>query len=526
MKKFMLIFIFMFLIALCKSQNFKLQVFEQGQFGNVDNIVQAKTGILAYAIGETTGGIFTRNSLTKYTRNISVNKVNESFNIVKSNELWEGKKKVISGMYQNFKLQNNNCIVYQEVLNDEQLGDIKLAKIDENALTIEKEITLFDFNKNNIVIDIKKLLREAGNTYKMQLSEGNKKILIVAEPEQKKDEEKTIFFTVTDENLKMVSERKLSFKGKWVNIKSYLCDDDGNVYISYTSGDDDGNVKKGDADDDPRKVMIVPPNNGVIKTVSIQTEGFTITHYGLLYSAAQNKVYIVGSYSKAWRANHLGVFYASVDTKTMTLSKVIKSDFSEDLVKKFDDDGFANSGKKNFGLSRYFLPAYKMRGDGSIDFILYYNEAERYDPQSSRQPDYYGGNFLDAHILNDKIIFSRIPRKMNSPMTNFYILFSMFSNDENLTFLYNDNAKNIEQNIDEKPKLGVVQKSEICATTISKEGIVKRQALPLDVEGKTIGAPHKMYPISKNEFFVVLEKLTFSNMSTAKGRFIKVTAEK
>ena len=92
--------------------------------------------------------------------------------------------------------------------------------------------------------------------------------------------------------------------------------------------------------------------------------------------------------------------------------------------------------------------------------------------------------------------------------------------------MYNDKAKNIEQNIDEKPKLGVVQKSEICATTISKEGIVKRQALPVDVEGKTIGAPHKMYPISKNEFLIVLEKLTFSNMSTAKSRIIKVTAEK
>jgi ribosomal protein S26 len=163
-----------------------------------------------------------------------------------------------------------------------------------------------------------------------------------------------------------------------------------------------------------------------------------------------------------------------------------------------------------------------VRGDGTVDYILFYNKGERYE---NRPTDYYGGNILDAHIANDKVTFTRIPRDMSSSAVNFYLFITLFSKDENLTFLYNDNANNMEKNIEAKPHSGVVQKSDICAATVNKDGAVKRQNLSGEIKGKNIAALDQIYSIAKNEFIIILEKLTFSNMGTVKRQFIKVIAE-
>lgn len=506
-------------IQYCEAQNFKYEIIDEANYSPSDNIIPCRNGFLEFESEANKKFFVAGLNLNKMRMGIKINKLDNTLKVIGSKELFNGEKRLLPGMYSAFKFQNNNCLVYQQVNDGERLGNIKLARIDEESLEINNETVLVNFEKNNISFDTRKVIKRDIVTYITQMSQGKKMLLSVTEPETKKDDKKIVFLTVYDETLKLVMERKIVFKEDMVHIVSYLCDDSGRVYISYWNGE--YATKKREVAEEEKKIMIVDPKNINTKIVSFKIEGKSISYSGLVYSPSQKKVYIMGAYSKGMYENHTGIFHATID-ESMTLSGITKTDFNQALVRKFDDDGYGNSKEKKFGLSRYLLPYYTVRGDGTVDLVMYYFEEGIPDRSGTT---YYGGNFLDAHIVKNEITFTRVPRNIISPNNRLYLAFTTFSKDENLNILYNESEKNIERNIDEKPKSAIVQKSEICASTISKAGNLQRQLLLRGFSGKNIGLLNKIYPINNNTFFILIEKLNFANMSTGNTKFAKITAD-
>lgn len=532
MKKIFFLLLSSFATIACFSQNFTYQILDEANYSLADNITPTQNGFLHYEVDInkkfTVAGI----GINKLRMGVKINKLDTALKLIASKDMLNGEKKLLPGLYEFFKFQNNHCIVYQDVKDEEILGNVKLLSIDETALNVKSETVLLDFEKCKLVYQTKEVIKNNIHTFSTRLSAGKKMLLTITEPATPKGEKKRVYLSVFDANLKMLMEKEINFKEDITYVDSYTCDDNGNVFICYQGSErDGGRVRKGDILDEGSKIMIIAVQTKAVTILPFKLEGHTLTLYNLVHSPIQNKIFIIGTYSKAWDENHLGVFYADIDLSTMALSKIKNTDFPEELVKKFDEDGYANSSKKKFGLSRYFSSAYTMRGDGSVDILLTYNKHISNSSVDSKgmpkggSTTYYTGNILDAHLINNQFIFSRIPRDMSSGNAAHYLSFISFSKDANLTLLYNENEKNIEENINEKSRLAVVQKSEVCATTINSDGKVKRELLLKGYQAKTIGILHRIYPVSTNSFFILLQKLNFASMSTKDTRYAKIVVE-
>lgn len=517
----------LFTATVCKSQTFKYEIIDEDNYSIADNITPAKDGFLHFQVEVNKKVSFAGLGMNKLRMGVKVNKLDNSLTLIASKDFLNGEKKLLPGLYNFIKFQNHHCIVYHDIKNEDYLGNLKLAVIDETTLDVKSETTLLDMNKYKLGFETKSVIQKDISTYKTQVSESGKMLLSITEPKTEKGDRKQVYLTVFNENLQMVMEKKIVFKEEFAWTNSYVCDDKGNVFIDYSVNETgDEKIRKGDVLDQGRKIMILKPQSTENMILPVKLDGVTINYRGLVHSPAQNKVFILGAYSKGWDENHLGVFHASIDLTTFKLSAIAKTDFSTELVKKFDEDGYANSKDKKFGLSRYFSPGYLVRGDGTVDFIMTYNKTERPSMDSRGRTGastFYTGNILDAHLVNDKIIFSRIPRDMSSGGTSIYLNFTTYSKDANLTFLYNENQNNIEKSIDDKPRFSVVQKSEVCAATVSSDGTVKRELLLKGYEAKNIALLNRIYSISANSFFILLQKLNFASMSTGDTKYARIT---
>lgn len=128
------------------------------------------------------------------------------------------------------------------------------------------------------------------------------------------------------------------------------------------------------------------------------------------------------------------------------------------------------------------------------------------------------------HWIDGEVVFTRIPRDIVSPGIVAYLYYIPYSHNENLLFLYNDSKKNIEQSFESKPHNSIVQKSEVCVITVSKDGKLKREML-LNENEKSIALFSRAWATGEKSFTFLLEKLNFASMSTNKYRLIKVDVE-
>lgn len=532
MKPLIICLLSIFLHLACYSQKFNYEIIDEANYSLNDNITPAQHGFLYYELEANRKVSYAGIGLNKLRLGVKINKLDTSLKLIDSKYLLNGENKLLPFLYDFFKFNSNHCLVYQDTKNDEMLGNVKLMTIDEATLGVKSETVLLNFEKFKISFETKDVVKKEITTFSTRVSPNEKMLLTMCELPTEEGDRKKIYFTVFDNNLKMVMEKKISFKDDVVVINSYTCDDNGNVYIGYLGTvEAEGKLKKGEVIDVGKKIMIIKPETKDPIILPFKLPGYTINYYDFIHSTAQNKIFIMGLYTRGWDDNHLGVFNTSIDLANMTLSKIEKTDFSAELVKKFDDDGYANSKEKKFGLARNFSPTYVTRGDGSVDLILSYSRLDNSSSISSTgvlrsgNTTFYAGNILDAHLINNHIVFSRVPRDISSLNTNFYTSFTTFSKDENLVLLYNENESNIEDDINKKSRPAVVQKSEICATAISSDGKVKRELLLKGYKSKTIGLLTRIYYISPNSFFILLQKLNFASMSTKDTKYAKITVE-
>ena len=529
----MLFALITFSYTLTYGQQIKYDIIDKDNYNISDNIVSTPNGLLQYE--ESTSkklmirplgiGVGPGNK-----RGYKITKINNALSPENSVELFDGQKLFIGSSSQIINFQNHNGIIYQEVLEGDELGDIKFLEINAADLSVKKEMVLMDFKKNGITFSSKKVIKGDVSTFKIYQSQNKKRLMIISRSKYKKGEDEYIHINVLNEDLKLVQYRKLIVTPEEICYTT-ICDDLGNIYGTFKEVlNENGKIKKREIDNNPLKIKAFKIGEKNPITFSIKHEEHSFHFNELMFSSIQNKVYLVGAYSEGKGENFKGVYHASIDVPKMALTKMVQTPFSDELIKKYDKDGYASTKDKNEGLSRYFIPKYIVRGDGTIDFVLFYNQNETITTNSSNggiRTRYinYGGNILDAHIADNKVTLATISRDMSSQSVPVYNDFSLYSKNENLIVIYNDNENNVSRTADEKPKRGVVQDSEMVAATINKNGTVSKQLLLNGYKGKTIGLLNYIYPLPGNSFLVLMQRLNGIGMSTKDTKYARVTID-
>ena len=539
--RYLIIFVLSFISCITSNaQSFKYEIIEGKNTTLADDLIKTNDGYLHFEADPNKKVMLTPfANLNKIKFGITINKLDEGMKEILSKDLFNGEKRLVPWLYRVFEFNNKTFLLYHDIVSEEQSGSLKLMEINKQTAEVISEINLIDFSAKKITFDTKKVIKNGSSTYRFHMSENKKKIMITSEPIYEKDERKFMYAWVYDEDFKMISEKVIDFKTVYENINIYstIFDNSGNIFIAYREfyGLDrrgnilgkDGEKVMSDVQDDMKKLMIVQPAIKEQQITSFNLVDHSVYNMGLVYSPTQNKVFLLGTFCKAWDDNIIGVFHGSVDVASMKQTPVKLTNFSAELVKTISDDGFAKTKEKKYGLLRYFGANYALRGNGSVDIVMRYIEEETKVSSMNQRisTNYVGGDFLDAHLTNDNFTFTRIGRDINSPSTNVYLLFSTFSTGDNLMLFYNDNQNNIERAVSTIPKNGIAQNSEICVATIDKSGNVTRQRLLPELEGKSIGLLNNMFILSKNSFLILVQRLNSMNMSTKRTKFAKVVVE-
>jgi hypothetical protein len=405
-----------------------------------------------------------------------------------------------------------------------------MMTIDENTLQVLSDNKIIDLEKNKISYDIKKLVQGKERSVNYMISPNEKRLVVYTTPEANKGENKIIYLTLLDENLKVLTEKKVDMKlpSENIYIRATTMDDKGNFYIAYKKYPDGD--KKGYIKVDGHKMGSFENGLLIIKAEGKETfadivklEGYSAGDMGMAFSPKQNKVFILGSYSIGLEDHLLGTYKSEIDVATMKISKPTTAEFPDDMLAALDKDGYAKGDGKKKGLNIYYTAYPIVRGDGTVDIMMRYELLKNETSSSGRASStFYEGSFLDVHFVDNKIIYSRIPRDMSSASMGGYIGYYPYSPDERLFLFYNESEKNIERDIADAPKQAVVQNTEICVASISKTGVIKREIALKGNSTKSIGFVSGSFSVYPNTVYIFLQRLSMINMSTRDTKFAKV----
>lgn len=519
-----IIFSLVFLIAICGySQNFTYQIFRETNVAKSSSLFPWENGFNSYELSKTRSGFNTWVGLSKRLRSIEAIQYDQNFKEQKTEKIFGGEERIIQNTYDFFSFGGKQCLIYLSYKAEKEAGPAKLVTFDNATMKETKEVIAMDFEKNQMPLPFK-MVADGWQPYQFRVSHNSKKLLVYAVHQFEKEKPIRFVYNIFDENLNIIKEEVITFKEKNVSIYSVLCDDDGNLILVYWASDDNpGYRRKRDPMDSEKTIDIIPFKGTRTKT-PFRLEGITLKGLGMVFSQKQDKIFIGGIYSEDVDENYIGTYFTSIDRKTWKMAPFAKHEFPEQILKKIDKDGFAKSGSKNQGLYKNFQVFHALRGDGTFDLMLHYLRYDApvsYSGSGYGQSEYTGGDFLDVHFVNDKPVYAIIPKHITSG-GDFYLKFSLYSIDEDLSILYNDNKNNVEKDLDDKPHTGVVQKSEAVISTISSSGAINRRFLIDNKDGIIIAHFDRIYALPTGGFAFIIDKGSFSGMGTSKEWPVKV----
>lgn len=530
MKKLIYSVILLFTISSSTAQEYTYQILDPGNNTFFDEVIPVQNGFLSFNVSANQKVQVVPLGANNLRMGAEVLKLDKDMKPGTSFALFNGEKKLLPGLISFFKFGSHVCVLYQDAINKE-LGNLKMMTIDESTLQVIKDITVIDFEKNKISYDLKRLVQGKAHSFKYMISPNHKRLVVYTEPEGDKGDNKIIFLTLFDENLKVLTEKKVDMKLQADNIyiRATTMDNSGNFYIAYKEypdGDKKGYVKVNGhkMGSFENRLLVIKAEGKDMFADIVKLEGYSAGDMGMAFSPKHNKVYILGSYSIGLEDNIIGTYKSEIDAATLKIGKPTTAEFPDDILEALDKDGFAKGSGKNKGLKIYYTAYPIVRGDGTVDILMRYGLLKHQTSGTGRSSStFYEGSFLDCHFIDDKIIYSRIPRDMSSLTAGSYVGYYPYSPDERLFLFYNESEKNIERDMADAPKTAVVQNTEICVASISKTGVVKREAALKGNSLKSIGIVSSSFSVYPNTVYVFLQRLSGMGMSTRDTKFAKIS---
>lgn len=424
-----------------------------------------------------------------YTATVTLQKYDANFKLLKQVELPNSAGKISSNYGEIHQLGSKYYFIYLQAQEGDELGDFKAIEV--NPATME-------FAGPKVIASSKGLgfrapdfryLMFLGVCHKASPSGKSSMLLLMYRDE--------FFVCCMDENLNLRWKKKESAKAiPAPDIRDAEVDDAGNIYIGYKD-----KLKaryrqysiSGESIDRP---VVLPEGSANI----------------ILFKATPDTVFVAGTYRKGDNCN--GVYKGVVDKKG-DLGSLTSQEFPTTLIKLLDNDGWASTKSKKYGIEPEFSAELKLSGDGSLVMVSEFS-SEAGTPGIEYM---HVGGVIQVYFDKSEIRFARVPKYSvgaarlqyaeHSLRTAGHFYFAFTTSSETI-IIYGDNPENLSRNIEASPKTLAPSRQILVAARIDKNGNVTREkVIPQPIAGnQTVDAESIVIPVSIDgvDQLVILKK--------------------
>jgi hypothetical protein len=398
--------------------------------------------------------------LGKLKYGIRLVKYDRAMNLVKENNLAAGDKPY--GPFQPVvhKMNGRLFLLYYEMIAGAEEGNllVKAAEIDTTSMDLRAPKTLFTIDQKNLGL-FKSM--DAVQSTRISLQQSNDKSKILAWWSSGLDND--LYMALLNENLDPQWSKKEVIKSPaQVGINTTCVDDQGDILMTYRITVDKEYMSH---------VWIYRQGKPVIDKEVKLAEGHPREMH-LVASRTAPVVNIVGTYIGATDLIN-GAYILPLSTADFKLGKPTQTAMPDALIKLFDNDGWASTKKKHYGLSMIGVQALQLE-DGSIDLVGMFRSRNAL----TRVVQEIAGDILVIHIKDGNAVFGRLPKHRASTGSMIGDAYYAFPYKNKTIIFYDDSESNLKQRIEETPNSSNVYKNLIMvAATMEADGTIKREKL-------------------------------------------------
>ena len=524
-KNVLIKFLSLYLILLCTNNTANAQKFDvswnekQRLSFEYDDAVTLSNGKTILLKRETkTGGIFTAKVKNTFTlvladKNMSVQK----------EEVIEAEEKNTN--LKGFEKFGNNIFLIFTVYDKSTKNTSMIAqKVNPDNLSRGAVITLANFEADSKSDQaVSSFIRSSDST----------KVMVFAEGPERKKENKKLFFTIFDNDLKKIwtKEAELPFLEKFCYIYDFDMSNDGKVFVAVKHYDKE--VSKQSIKRNSRKVPsyvyemhIFSDKTPAPKVITFNL-GDNFIHGTKIAFNKNGTITVAGLYKKKYSGNITGSFYANLDPITNEIKNPKMVEFPTEMLTLVDKDNFGTDSKSDPGLYDEFrIRQILTRANGSVDLIAEYYDLDIVSRTSggtlsytTYEYHYYYGDIINTNIDKDgKATFTRLPKNQKFINSTIFMGVYGFIHKDNLVLLYNDDKDNVDRDLSKKPDdIMKFKNSVFVAATIDMKGNLSRQAIFSNDDDDYITLPTRTIKATDNSYIIVADLLKIFKRRTKYG---------
>ena len=306
----------------------------------------------------------------------------------------------------------------------------------------------------------------------------------------------------------------LGDKTEKLTIGDIALDNIGNIYVSYKLYDRYSNNrskknKNGDRIPAYKTKIVTYGIDETEATLTIDHENYFLRRCDLIYNAERGAIQALGTYSIKDGGNLTGVYMSTIDAKAYDRVSTTFHKFDDRLIDLIDEDGFGQTKDKDPGVEiRDVEVNIIIKDDGGIAYIMQpykYNEVISNNGVNLRNTvidaGYNAYSMIVAQI-DDDAVFTRIPRLTSSESPYGELMAKSIYDNNNVYIVYMDTHKNLERDINKRPKTLNPTRASLILANIDAEGNFERSFLKnRDEEGNFSMSLNDLHHINNKNLF-------------------------
>jgi len=403
--------------------------------------------------------------------------------------------RIYGSMFTDIKKINDKVyIIYHEVQPKNTVGNIMAVEV----------------NPETLETGTPKIIGQIADTdYKLKFSESlqySLKYFFIGSPDGKKNlvmlttGDKRCFVSMLDENMNVLwgKVQNVVESGDY-EFKSVGIDNKGNIYVGYKLYG-----KETEKNNSKNRIAIIHETGKPIDVI-LNLGAITAANLQVVPSKDNSTVHVAGTYmDNSNFAKLKGVFYTKLNIADFKLDDIKTTAFPDTLVKRFEQDGWANTKQKDFGLSRLLDFRFFEREDGVLDMIAEFRRTE----QGTKAYFYFSGSIVNVSFETSGAVFARIPKIRRSVESLIGDSYTAIPFQNKVIVFYDDNDENLKKSISESPSSSNVYKNLVLiGAIIEPDGSVTRKLL-IDMQDQNyLAVTESMIQENPGKIIVPLQKI-------------------
>ena len=492
MKLFIVTLLFCFVTLLSYSQQFKSTI--SGEFENSKNwvkMIKTENGFIGYDEVGSRDHLMYGFGWNKVRLGLDVVLYDSSMKEVKRASLADKERVFGPFMTDMKKIGNKIYIMYHEIQEKNTIGNIMAMEINPVTLESGKPITIGKVSGSETKLKFSENLQSYFRYFISKSPDNTKNVFLMS------DGQHQYFMSVFDENMNNLWNRSGENTDYLFDFVSVCIDNAGNIY----AGMHHNNNKVDETNTESRVLVFHAKGNPVV--LNLQVKGGAVTTFKLLPSAKENIIHFAGFYAAVPKFFN-GVFEGKISCDNFRISSTKNYLFPDSVLSIFEKDGIAVTKKKEYGLSSSMVPDLFEMEDGTADLVAELQEIR----QSPKWVYNITGDILNVHFSKTGTYYSRIPKYRTSAESTIGNSYHAFPYKDKMIIFYDENEKNLENDISAKPLSSNVYKNLVLAAgVIDSKGTVKRQLLFNLTDEHYLGLTERMIEMSHNTLQIPLIKI-------------------